>query len=583
MAFEAGTIIARMKAELSEFKKGINDAKAAGSSLASGLKGNIDNMNKNIKAITPSLQKASLGIAAVGGAATLAIRSWVAEAIDGQREMAQLESVIKSTGGAAGLTVEDIDEMSKALQRQTTVSAGAIMTGQNILLTFTGIKKDAFEPATRAMLDMATAMNGGATPSAEMLKGTATQLGKALNDPIAGINALSRNGVVFTEQQKAQIETLVKSGDTLAAQKIILNELALEYGGSAAAQAETFAGKIEQLNNRFSDFKDQLGNILIPILERVVGWLSALMTWFENLSPTTQKVIAVGTLVVAVFAAIAAPLLILVSMIPAFVAGLGMIGAGLAILFSPITVIIGLFIALGVLIYKYREEFIAFFTILWDNLSAFFSTVWSAWTEFMNNITLVIQNGLLAIWNAWTGTIDFLVGLVIKFVSAAKTSILGFWEDIKAAFELGKIVIGKAWEALWTGFTGAVSSAVQAVKDTAGAVFDWFAEKIAWVMGALGKAGEFVSGLIPGRSSKSNRSTPRLAEGGIVTRPTLAMIGEGGESEAVIPLSKLGNIAGGGGLVIGRGAFEGAIISSEEAATQILEAAWSRMRPRLGV
>ena len=36
-----------------------------------------------------------------------------------------------------------------------------------------------------------------------------------------------------------------------------------------------------------------------------------------------------------------------------------------------------------------------------------------------------------------------------------------------------------------------------------------------------------------------------LAEGGIVTKPTLAMIGEGGESEAVIPLSKLGGVGGG--------------------------------------
>lgn len=38
---------------------------------------------------------------------------------------------------------------------------------------------------------------------------------------------------------------------------------------------------------------------------------------------------------------------------------------------------------------------------------------------------------------------------------------------------------------------------------------------------------------------------PGLAEGGIVTKPTLAMIGEGGESEAVIPLSKMGSMGGG--------------------------------------
>jgi hypothetical protein len=38
---------------------------------------------------------------------------------------------------------------------------------------------------------------------------------------------------------------------------------------------------------------------------------------------------------------------------------------------------------------------------------------------------------------------------------------------------------------------------------------------------------------------------PGFAEGGIVTRPTLAMIGEGGQSEAVIPLDKLGKMGGG--------------------------------------
>lgn len=39
---------------------------------------------------------------------------------------------------------------------------------------------------------------------------------------------------------------------------------------------------------------------------------------------------------------------------------------------------------------------------------------------------------------------------------------------------------------------------------------------------------------------------PKMAAGGIVDRPTLAMIGEGNESEAVIPLSKLGQMTGGG-------------------------------------
>ena len=71
---------------------------------------------------------------------------------------------------------------------------------------------------------------------------------------------------------------------------------------------------------------------------------------------------------------------------------------------------------------------------------------------------------------------------------------------------------------------------------------------INFVIGGLNKAldgidsaaGPFVNfGEIP------KVKIPRLSEGGIVTSPTLAMIAEGGESEAVIPLSKLGNLGGG--------------------------------------
>ena len=61
---------------------------------------------------------------------------------------------------------------------------------------------------------------------------------------------------------------------------------------------------------------------------------------------------------------------------------------------------------------------------------------------------------------------------------------------------------------------------------------------------------------------------PGLAEGGIVTGPTLALIGEGRESEAVIPLSKLPQIAGGAGgavEVYGRLSGQDILLSTEKA------------------
>lgn len=105
---------------------------------------------------------------------------------------AQLEAVLKSTGGTVGLTAEQIKNYASELQTTTGIADDVIQSGQNMLLTFTNIGKDVFPKATNTLLDMATAMNGGATPSAEALKGSAIQLGKALNDPIEGISALSR-------------------------------------------------------------------------------------------------------------------------------------------------------------------------------------------------------------------------------------------------------------------------------------------------------------------------------------------------------------------------------------------------------
>jgi SLT domain-containing protein len=53
-------------------------------------------------------------------------------------------------------------------------------------------------------------------------------------------------------------------------------------------------------------------------------------------------------------------------------------------------------------------------------------------------------------------------------------------------------------------------------------------------------------GAIGGAVSRGIGKIAGLADGGIVTKPTLAMVGEGGEPEAVIPLSKMGQMGGGG-------------------------------------
>lgn len=170
----------------------------------------------------------------------------------------KLQAVLKSTGHAAGLTYAQLKQMATGLQSVTTFADETIQTAQHVLLTFTKIGKEVFPDATETVLNISAAMGTDA-------KSGAVQLGKALNDPIKGLSSLTEVGVSFTDQQRKEIENFQKMGDIASAQKIILNELSVEFGGMAEAMAQTDVGEMEQLNNILTDQQELLGKELVPI------------------------------------------------------------------------------------------------------------------------------------------------------------------------------------------------------------------------------------------------------------------------------------------------------------------------------
>lgn len=191
-------------------------------------------------------------IAAFAGGAVY--KAVISATIEQERVTAQLEQRLRSTAGAAGLNRDELLEMASAMQQVTTYGDEAVIPAQSLLLTFTKIGREVFPRALETVLDMSTAMG-------QDLKSSAIQLGKALNDPIQGVAALSRVGVQFTEQQKEQIKTLVESGRIVDAQKMILAELETQMGGSARAARETLGGSIQALKNAFGDLLEAKGGL----------------------------------------------------------------------------------------------------------------------------------------------------------------------------------------------------------------------------------------------------------------------------------------------------------------------------------
>ena len=182
-------------------------------------------------------------------------------------------NVLKTTGGAANVTAAQISNLATSLSKKSGIDDEAIQSGENLLLTFTNVRNevgkgnDVFTQATKTAVDMSAALG-------QDLKSSNIQLGKALNDPIKGITALSRVGVSFTAQQKEQIKTLTESGNRLGAQKIILKELGREFGGAAEASA-TSSGKMKVA---LGNVQEAVGKAVAPAFRRA----SSAITSFAN-------------------------------------------------------------------------------------------------------------------------------------------------------------------------------------------------------------------------------------------------------------------------------------------------------------
>jgi hypothetical protein len=230
--------------------------KFAGAAVERGLS-RVQSAFKSLGGVASKVGKMLLspfaGIAAaVGG--LLAARSLIRTAIElnaiGEAGRAG-DRVLANVTKQMGLFGDEADDVTKRLidyadvtSRMTGVDGEAIGVTQTKLMTFRELAKTAdiaggaFDRATMAAIDMAAEGFGSA-------ESNAVQLGKALNDPIKGINSLSKSGIGFTEQEKAKIKTLVQSNQMLKAQDMILSAIETQVKDAAAAAA-TSSGKIAQ-------------------------------------------------------------------------------------------------------------------------------------------------------------------------------------------------------------------------------------------------------------------------------------------------------------------------------------------------
>ena len=434
---------------------------------------------------------------------------------------AQTSAVIKSTGGAANVTAEQIRDLADALEKTTATESEAIQEGANLLLTFTNIRNGAgknervFDRATTLMVDYARAMGTDA-------KDGAIQLGKALNDPIAGISALGRAGVQFSDDQKGMIKSLVEAGDLMGAQTVILDELQTQFGGSGAAYAGTFAGQIDTLNNNLGNVAESIVMKLMPVLTSALDWMNT--DGLEMLGNFADWFIDQGIPAIEDFVGWVVEykdeLLILAAALGTAYAAQVLLNVAMAA--NPVGIIVASIIALG-----------GWFIWLSQNFDMA--------TKWMHDAadSVIIGLGGFGLWV--NGLVQGFVNGIIGMING----VMGPINAVRNALGLGSVLV-PAFRMDNSILQGMINQS----QDN---------------MTTANRTGRAASGTA-GRARRGGGGT-FMAAGGIV-RPTpggtAATIGEGGQAEAVIPLSasslaKFG-LGGGGGVTV---VIQGSVLSDE--------------------
>lgn len=360
------------------------------------MKINADTANaeKNISGIQKTIGGFGKVIAGVTVAAGAVLVGALADGVKGMMEMeqqtAQLNAVLASTNGVAGVTAEEVTAMADAFEKSTKFAAESVLAGQNLLLTFTNIGKDVFPQATQAMVDMATAM--GTDVSSQ-----AIALGKALNDPVAGVASLTRVGVQFTDEQKNTISAMVEMGDVAGAQGVILKELETQFGGSAVAAGQTFAGQIEIAKNSLGEITESLAVGFMPVLQVMLEWVNNNMPMIQAILQTTFDAFsAVIGNVVEVFNAYFLPVL---QQFADFIVD------NWPVIQATIETVFGIIVSAGMEFWKFFGEkimpiigsFVDYIQSNWPTIQKTFETVFG-----------IMSDAVQILWDIFTGLWDFL-------------------------------------------------------------------------------------------------------------------------------------------------------------------------------
>ena len=241
------------------------------------LTADINDFQSKMAKVQKGFKKTSKSLKKVGKAMTLGLTAPMAafagasiKAFDTQAKAeAKLLTALKGNQKAFA----DLKTQAQELQKVTLFGDEETMAAQSMLAAM-GLEEEAIKRLTPLVQDMATAKGMNLSAAADLV---AKSVGSSTN-------ALSRYGI--------QIEGAVGSSERLDS---AIAGLTNQFEGQSKAAAQAGAGGLKQLQNSFGDLMEDIGGLLIPVLNKLVGFIQGLIKSFNGLDKGTKVIIiAIG-------------------------------------------------------------------------------------------------------------------------------------------------------------------------------------------------------------------------------------------------------------------------------------------------
>lgn len=442
-------------------------------------------------------------------------------AADVQDATGQITAALASMGNHSGKSLEDLQAQAKALMETSLFNKTDILRSVTAnMLAFGNISGKTFDRAQQAAVNLATRLK-------EDLQSATMQVGKALNNPIAGVQQLTRAGVQFTTAQKKQITALVRAGEGYKAQGIILDKLEQQFGGAGKAALD--ASPKGQLIHAWDELKESIGAIVLQYLPPLIKFLDMLIARFEALTPATQKMVVFAAGIVA----LVGPLLVIIAtvlragvtfaevfgeggLLADSIAVIGDVGAAIAalgaVIVGPIAVAVGAVVAALVAFKSVVAEWVAgvvkafqqglgqdvpkllaafeglFAALSTGPVGDFFKTVGYLIAQLVSGGLALLVVALLNAVDAITRGITAVVQVITDLVKVVDDVLSGDWASAwtdagKAVSDFGDGIIG-VLNAILPGVGDWAKNLVDVlttfVVDGVKGILDWFSQ--AWAM-----------------------------------------------------------------------------------------------------